>query len=130
MSYSSKLARIAAATLGIALCAFTNIPMQSVEIRALDKQTGRTRDLAVPVGESAAFDGISISARACYVRPADETPESSAYLEVFENRDSRRGDAGARAGSKQIFAGWMFASSPALSAMEHPTYDIWVLGCK
>ncbi|MDR3126781.1 MAG: DUF2155 domain-containing protein, partial [Rickettsiales bacterium] len=96
----------------------------------LDKQTGRTRDLTVPVGESATFDGISITARACYARPADETPEASAYLEVHENRDTRRGDAGTRAGAKQVFAGWMFASSPALSAMEHPTYDIWVLSCK
>ncbi|MBU3655480.1 MAG: DUF2155 domain-containing protein, partial [Alphaproteobacteria bacterium] len=29
-----------------------------------------------------------------------------------------------------LFSGWMFASSPAVSALEHPVYDIVVLDCK
>jgi hypothetical protein len=29
----------------------------------------------------------------------------------------------------RLFTGWMFASSPALSALEHPVYDLWVLDC-
>ena len=32
--------------------------------------------------------------------------------------------------SEQIFSGWMFASSPGLSALEHPVYDVWVIDCE
>ena len=52
----------------------------------------------------------------------EETPESAAFLEIVERRP---GEAPATP-----FVGWMFASSPALSAMEHPVYDVWVLDCK
>ena len=27
------------------------------------------------------------------------------------------------------FSGGMFASSPALSALDHPRYDVWVVSC-
>ena len=30
---------------------------------------------------------------------------------------------------KRIFAGWMFAESPGLNALEHAVYDIWLAGC-
>ena len=32
--------------------------------------------------------------------------------------------------SEVEFRGWMFASSPALNALENPVYDISVLACK
>ena len=31
---------------------------------------------------------------------------------------------------RQIFRGWMFASAPAISGLQHPVYDAWVVGCK
>ena len=29
----------------------------------------------------------------------------------------------------QVFSGWMFSSSPALAALDHPVFDIWVIRC-
>ena len=52
----------------------------------------------------------------------EETPESAAFIDVWEVRP---GEAAA-----SMFRGWMFASSPALNALEHPVYDVWVLGCE
>ncbi|HEX2117044.1 MAG TPA: DUF2155 domain-containing protein, partial [Alphaproteobacteria bacterium] len=52
----------------------------------------------------------------------EETPESAAFVEV---RDIKPGET-----PKTLFVGWMFASSPAVSALEHPVYDVWVLDCK
>lgn len=37
---------------------------------------------------------------------------------------------GPHADGVNIFRGWMFASSPALNALEHPVYDVWVIDCK
>jgi hypothetical protein len=60
--------------------------------------------------------------RACDKRPPEETPESAAFLQVVEQKPGEQ--------PVTRFSGWMFASSPALSAMEHPVYDLWVLDCE
>jgi hypothetical protein len=91
-------------------------------LQALDKITARISTIEAPVGEVSSFDQLLILPRACRKRPPEDTPESAAFLEVDELRPDE-GDA-------RVFTGWMFASSPALSAMEHPVYDVWVLDCK
>jgi hypothetical protein len=67
------------------------------------------------------FGTLDITVRACYRTPPTEPPESTAFVEIDDNRVN-----GERA---QAFSGWMFASSPALSALEHPVYDVWVVDC-
>jgi hypothetical protein len=96
-------------------------PAENVVLRAMDKITARVSTVTVPVGDTIAFGSLQITARACDKRPPEETPESAAYLEVIEEKP---GEA-----PQPRFNGWMFASSPALSALEHPVYDIWVLDC-
>ena len=97
------------------------IPAENVVLRAMDKITARVSTITVPVGDTVAFGSLQITARACDKRPPEETPEASAYLDVIEEKP---GEA-----PQPRFNGWMFASSPALSALEHPVYDIWVLDC-
>jgi hypothetical protein len=97
-------------------------PMQVAVLQALDKVSARVSVLEVPVGKTVGFGTLEITARACDKRPPEETPESAAFLEIT---DKRPGQA-----PTTPFVGWMFASSPALSAMEHPVYDVWVLDCK
>lgn len=92
-------------------------------LRALDKITARITELEIPVGETRAFGTLAIDVRYCRSRPPIETPESFAYLTI---RDRPAGETE----EKQVFEGWMLASSPALSALEHPVYDVWVIACK
>ena len=102
-------------------------------IRALDKVTARVEELSLPTGKQIEFGTLLITAKTCKTTLPEETPpESAAYLDVMEietlgenNSTNTKSDE-----SKSVFNGWMFASSPALSAMEHPVYDIWVIGCK
>ena len=91
-------------------------------LQALDKVTARVRALEVPVGTSARFGALSVTVRACKKNPPIEAPESAAFLEIDEVRPDEA--------PQPAFRGWMFASSPALSAMEHPVYDIWVVDCR
>jgi hypothetical protein len=91
-------------------------------LRALDKITARVEELDIPIGQPLKFGTILITVRACRATPPEETPESAAFLEVSEFKPGEK--------EAPIFHGWMFTSSPALSAMEHPIYDIWVIGCK
>ena len=88
-----------------------------VTLRALDKMLGRPTDIDLAVGETVLFGRLAIRALEC--RYPDDDPASDAYahLEILD-------PAG-----QPIFDGWMIASSPALSALEHPRYDVWVLRC-
>jgi len=97
------------------------IAMNEVVLQALDKITARVSRITVPVGSTVTFGSLQITARACDKHPPEETPESAAFLQIVEVKP---GEA-----PVSRFSGWMFASSPALSAMEHPVYDIWVLDC-
>ena len=85
-------------------------------LRGLDKVTARLTDLEIPIGGEARFGTLKIVARYCQKRPPEEPPETSAFLEIDEQRP---GEA-----DRRLFTGWMFASSPALSALEHPVYDV------
>ena len=115
-----------ALTLGLACVpAFAVVPTQDEPIavlRALDKMTARVEELEIPTGQPFKFGTLIITVRACRVTPPEETPEAAAFLEISEFKPGEN--------DTPVFRGWMFASSPALSAMEHPVYDIWVTGCK
>lgn len=93
----------------------------AVKLRALDKITARTVSFEVAVGETVKFGDIYMRPQTCKEPPPIEDPESSAFLQIWEKGQD---DA-----AKWIFSGWMFASSPGLSAMDHPVYDVWVLDC-
>jgi hypothetical protein len=98
------------------------IPMQVVVLGGLDKVTAHVSTFEAPVGKTVTFGALQITARACDKHPPEETPESAVFLEVVE---ARPGES-----PHMLFSGWMFASSPALSAMDNPIYDLWVLDCK
>jgi len=97
------------------------IPMDTVLLQGLDKITARVSQIKVPVGGTVTFGALQITARACDKHPPEEAPEAAAFLEVVEVKPDEK--------PVQRFSGWMFASSPALSGMEHPVYDIVVLDC-
>ena len=110
-------------TLGFALsvCA-TDLEGVSAELRSVDKITGRTQTIEVPVGVATQMGNLQITLSRCLKKPPEETPENAAFLLIQEK--NKEGDFDV------VFNGWMFSSNPAISAMEHPVWDIWVLGCK
>ena len=96
-------------------------PYGSAVLQALDKVTARVSKFEAPVGDSVRFGTLHIIARACDKRPPEETPESAAFLDISEIKPGET--------TEGVYRGWMFASSPALAAMEHPVYDVWVVDC-
>jgi len=91
-------------------------------LQGLDKITARVSKFEAPVGAPVRFGTLSIRVRDCEKNTPEETPENAAFLEIDELRP---GEARTR-----VFSGWMFASSPALSALEHPVYDVNLLDCR
>lgn len=91
-------------------------------VRALDKVTGRVDEVQIRKELPYKFGSVVITVHSCRVTTPEEAPESAAFLDVYELKTGQD--------KTPIFSGWMFASSPALSAMEHPVYDLWLIGCK
>jgi len=89
---------------------------------ALDKVTARISKLEAPLGEAVKFGSLKLTPRICYSRPATEQPKTTTFVEVDETMLSGE--------EKRLFAGWMFAESPGLHAVEHPVFDIWLTECK
>ncbi len=87
-------------------------------IRWLDKLTGQTGDVELQRGQSATNGRLTIQLDACRYPEDNPVAEAEAHLTILDS--TRDGP---------VFTGWMLASSPALSAMEHPRYDVWVLRC-
>lgn len=98
------------------------LPNLVAVLQGLDKITARTTVLRVPLGTVASFGTLRITPRACLTTPPTEPPESAAFLEI-EVADPGRP-------ATPAFSGWMFASSPSISALEHPVYDVWVIECE
>lgn len=88
----------------------------------LDKITGRITNFDVYIDETVQFGALQITPRVCYTRPPTETQRTSVFVEVDQ--------VSLKGGSERIFTGWMFADSPALNAIDHPVYDIWLVDCK
>ena len=87
-------------------------------VRWLDKVSGENGDLELSRGQSAQNGRLTIQLDECRY-PTDGTPtEAYAHLTILD-----------RLMDKPAFTGWMIASSPALSAMDHSRYDVWVLRC-
>ncbi|HVR66348.1 MAG TPA: DUF2155 domain-containing protein [Verrucomicrobiae bacterium] len=97
-------------------------PYDTVILETLDKISARVSRVEVPVGTTITFGSLKITPRHCDKRPPEETPESSVFIEIVEEFPDEQ--------PKLEFSGWMFASSPALSALDHPVYDVWVVDCK
>ena len=88
-------------------------------LRSLDKVSGIVRDLEVTRGEEVQVGRLTLVLSECRFPTDNPTGDGYAYLTI---EDEGR--------PEPVFQGWMIASSPGLSALDHPRYDVWVLRCK
>ncbi len=87
-------------------------------MRALDKTSGQTTDIEISTGSMARLGNLEIVLNDCRYPAGNPSGNAYAALEVSEK--GREGT---------VFSGWMIASAPALSAMEHSRYDVWIIRC-
>ncbi len=113
---------IVALALGAVPASAQTIANPVAAFSGLDKITGRITNFDVYINETVQFGALQITPRACYTRPPTETQRTSVFVEV--DQVSLKGSV------TRIFTGWMFADSPALNAIDHAVYDIWLLDCK
>ena len=91
-------------------------------IGALNKVSGKVSKLIIEDDGEIFFGSLKIIAHTCTKSPPEDPPENKAFLEVWDIKYDRE--------NKKIFSGWMFSSSPSISALEHAVYDVWIIDCK
>lgn len=91
---------------------------EGADLRFLDKLTSETGDVILGLGQSAKFGRLIVQLDQCRYPTANPASDAQAHLTIIDE-----------ATTAVLFNGWMLASSPALSALDHPRYDVWVLGC-
>lgn len=107
---------------GINLRPIPDAPGKRVaELQGLDKVTARTQRFYAPVGQTTRFGTLEIAVADCLVNVPEAPPEAVAYLTIVDNKPGQA--------PEKLFAGWMFASTPSLSALDHGVYDVRVLAC-
>lgn len=128
-----------------------NIVGDAAILRTLDKVTASTKDYTVPVGESLTYGTLTIDVKHCEKKPPEDIPETFVFLQIFDHKTDLLADIidandGADRDNSQsinetlasdddsdaplkLFSGWMLATKPAVSALDHPVYDVWVIDC-
>lgn len=100
----------------------TPMAERQLVVRVIDKQTRKLAELTLAQNQPQRFGRLILVMRACEASAPTQPPESGGFLQIDEQRPGGQ--------VKRVFSGWMFASTPALNAMEHPVYDAWVVQCK
>jgi hypothetical protein len=95
-------------------------------IQGLNKITAKTSVLEIKIGDTIKFGKLTITAHKCWQAPLEQKPESKILLEIFDNGS---GATENEITKKRIFYGWMLSSSPSISGIEHPIYDITAISC-
>jgi hypothetical protein len=120
-----RIARLAGGAVLVWACVVPahaeRIENQVAIFSALDKVTARISKFEVEINKTVTFGNIKVTPRVCYSRPTTELPKTTTFVEVDETQlDGKQ---------KRIFTGWMFAESPGIFGVEHPTIDVWLTEC-
>ncbi|NOD77009.1 MULTISPECIES: DUF2155 domain-containing protein [unclassified Ruegeria] len=115
---------IRAALIALLLVGTSVVAQQKVQsgpgamLRGLDKVSGQTVDVEMQSGETEAVFGLDVALGDCRYPVDNPTGDAFAYLTIWETGKA-----------DQLFDGWMIATSPALNALDHARYDVWVIRC-
>ena len=90
-------------------------------LRGLDKITARVQPIVVEVGQQAAFGTLTLQVQACRTTRPDQAPENAVFLQIDDEPPGED--------RREVFSGWMFSSSPSVSALDHAVFDVWLERC-
>jgi len=88
--------------------------------KLLDKISNKLIEKSIKVNESGLIETLNIQVYSCFTQPPDEIPEDYVLIDVKDIFQDK---------ADIVYRGWMISSSPDVTPLEHPIYDLWLLGC-
>ena len=96
------------------------LQMKYAKFKLLDKISNKLFEKTISVDDSDEIETLNIEVYACFTEPPDEISEDYVLINIKDNFKNEY---------KSIYKGWMISSSPEVTPLEHPIYDLWLLGC-
>ena len=96
------------------------VQKQYANFKLLDKISNKLVEKSIKVNESDFIETLNIQVFSCFTEPPNEIPEDYVLIDVKDNFQEQE---------VSIYRGWMISSSPDVTPLEHPIYDLWLLGC-
>ena len=96
------------------------LQMKYAKFRLLDKISNKLIDKTIPVNNSDEIETLSVEVYACFTEPPTEISEDYVLVDIVDTFHGL---------NKNFYRGWMISSSPEVTPLEHPIYDLWLLGC-
>ena len=100
---------------------YSSIASSVTILGALNKVSGKISKIKIEDNNETNFGTLKIIVRACKKSLPEDPPENSAFIEIWDKKIDKE--------EEKIFSGWMFSSSPSISAVDHAVYDVWVIDC-
>ena len=94
-----------------------------VVLKALDKITAKTSIIKMGIEKKEVFGELEIKVLKCVLSSKEDPPDTIAYLQIKDLSEKNKDQV-------FIFNGWTFASTPTLKSVDHPIYDVWLVGCE
>ena len=94
--------------------------MKYASFKLLDKISNKLIEKTITVNETDSIATLNIKVYSCFTEPPNEIPENYVLIDVEDNFKGEE---------ESIYRGWMISSSPDVTPLEHPIYDLWLLGC-
>jgi len=100
---------------------YSNAVDSITNLGALNKVSGKISKIKIEDNQETYFGTLKIIVRTCKKSLPEDPPENSAFVQIWDIKFDKE--------EKKIFSGWMFSSSPSISAVDHAVYDVWVIDC-
>ena len=96
------------------------IEKKYASFKLLNKTTNKVSTKDILVSSKIAWETLNIEVLYCGSTPPTEIPEDYVLIDVYDNINNE---------NINIYKGWMISSSPDVTSLENPIYDLWLVDC-
>ena len=96
------------------------IEKKYASFQLLNKTTNKVTTKEILVNSIVNWETLKIEVLFCASTPPTEVPEDYVLIDVYDLINKEK---------KNIYKGWMISSSPDVTPLENPIYDLWLLDC-
>ena len=96
------------------------IEKKYASFKLLNKTTNKVSTKYISVNSKISWETLNIEVLYCGSTPPTEIPEDYVLIDVYDTINNE---------NTNIYKGWMISSSPDVTPLENPIYDLWLVDC-
>ena len=96
------------------------IEKKYASFKLLNKTTNKVSTKEILVSSKISWETLNIEVLYCGSTPPTEIPEDYVLIDVYDTINNE---------NINIYKGWMISSSPDVTPLENPIYDLWLVDC-